>query len=185
LPEAKRREHGGLITAHGDHYEFMRYDAAGELVQVVGLLRENQPITDRDRELLFARVEAVLKARNRPPERFAQRKSWTSFTDTYPPFRRLACGPSGTIWVQQVRPWTALTPEELDVASIAGTPPDSPDWDVFDAGGRYLGVVTMPARFQFWLFRGDIIYGVGRDELDVEYVVGLRIEGLPQEAQGG
>lgn len=176
---------GGLVTAHGDDYEFMRYDAAGELVQVVRLLRENQPITDRDRELLFARVEAVLKARNQPPERFARRKSWTSFTDTYPAFRRFACGPSGTIWVQQVRPWTALTPEELDVASIAGTPPDSRDWDVFDAGGRYLGVVTMPARFQLWLFRGDVIYGVGRDELDVEYVVGLRIEGLPQEAQGG
>ncbi len=42
----------------------------------------------------------------------------------------------------------------------------------------------MPPRFQLWLFRGDVIYGVGRDELDVEYVVGLRIEGLPQEAQG-
>ena len=83
--------------------------------------------------------------------------------------------------VQQLRPWTALTPEELDVASIAGTPPDSRDWDVFDAGGRYLGVVTMPARFQLMQFRGEVIYGVERDQFDVEYVVGLHIEGLPQE----
>ncbi len=176
---------GGLVTAHGDPYEFKRYDAAGELVQVVRLLRENQPITDRDRELLFARVEAVLKARNRSPERIAQRKSRTSFTDSYPAFRRFACGPRGTIWAQQVRPWTELTPEELDVAEIAGMPPDSRHWDVFDAGGRYLGVVTMPARFRPMRFRGDVIYVVGRDELDVEYVVGLRIEGLPQEARGG
>jgi hypothetical protein len=51
------------------------------------------------------------------------------------------------------------------------------DWDVFDADGRFLGVVTMPHLFSHKLFRGDKIYGIWRDELQVQYVVRLRILG--------
>jgi hypothetical protein len=53
----------------------------------------------------------------------------------------------------------------------------SPDWDVFDAQGRFLGVVNTPAGFTPRVFGGDKIYGVWRDELDVQYVVRLRIVG--------
>ncbi len=44
-------------------------------------------------------------------------------------------------------------------------------WDVFDRAGRYLGVVNMPPRFQPRLFHEDEIYGVWRDDIDVQYVV--------------
>ena len=47
--------------------------------------------------------------------------------------------------------------------------------DVYAADGRYLGVVEMPQRFQPRTFRGDKIYGVWRDELDVQYVMRLRV----------
>ncbi|MBI4543404.1 MAG: hypothetical protein HY705_10265 [Gemmatimonadetes bacterium] len=40
---------------------------------------------------------------------------------------------------------------------------------------RYLGVVEMPLRFQPMRFVGWQIYGVQRDELDVQYVVRVRI----------
>ena len=53
----------------------------------------------------------------------------------------------------------------------------APDWDVFDAQGRYLGVVEMPQGFTPKLFREDKIFGVWRDELDVQYVLRLRIVG--------
>lgn len=53
----------------------------------------------------------------------------------------------------------------------------APAWDVFDAEGRFLGAVTMPERFAPGLFRDDKIHGVWRDELNVEYVVRLRIVG--------
>ncbi len=69
---------------------------------------------------------------------------------------------------------TELSEEELesfDVLQDLG----APEWDVFDAEGRYLGVVTMPDRFAPRLFRGDHIYGVWRDELDVQYVLRLKI----------
>ena len=46
---------------------------------------------------------------------------------------------------------------------------------MFDNEGRFLGVVSMPRRFQPVLFVDDKIYGIQRDELDVQYVVRLGI----------
>jgi hypothetical protein len=40
-----------------------------------------------------------------------------------------------------------------------------------------LGVIAMPERFAPKVFRGDKIYGVWRDDLNVGYVVRLRILG--------
>lgn len=51
----------------------------------------------------------------------------------------------------------------------------SSNWDVFDEGGRYLGVTRMPTGFTPTLFLGDRIYGVALDELEVPYVVRLRV----------
>jgi hypothetical protein len=51
----------------------------------------------------------------------------------------------------------------------------SPNWEVFDAEGRFLGVATMPHRFQPMRFEGDKIYGIQRDELDVQYIVVLNV----------
>jgi hypothetical protein len=56
---------------------------------------------------------------------------------------------------------------QLDLGSRA--------WDVFDADGRYLGVVDMPLRFQPVRFLGNAIYGIQRDELDVQYVVKFQV----------
>ncbi|MCH8925403.1 MAG: cysteine desulfurase [Proteobacteria bacterium] len=69
----------------------------------------------------------------------------------------------------------------VDRAGIAQLPPASPDWDVFDANGRYLGVVTTPTHFDIRLFRDGVAYGVWSDDLGVQYVVGLRVDGLPAE----
>ena len=55
----------------------------------------------------------------------------------------------------------------------------SREWDVFDDQGRYLGQVTMPLRFQPVKFVGHDVYGIQRDELDVQYVVKLAI-GKPE-----
>ena len=60
----------------------------------------------------------------------------------------------------------------------------APDYDVFDAEGRFLGEVAMPPRFMPQLFRGDKIYGRWRDDLDVHYVMVLKIEGLPPAEEG-
>lgn len=173
-------EDGGLVTGHSADYELLRYGATNGLTHVIRLRRERLPITEREQEVFFARLKANLQERNRP-QRFPQRKARTVFTETYPAFRGLVCGPRGTIWVQGFKPWTAITPEEFDRAGIVHLPPASPDWDVFDANGRYLGVVTTPTNFDIRLFRDGVAYGVWSDDLGVQYVVGLRVDGLPAE----
>jgi hypothetical protein len=49
---------------------------------------------------------------------------------------------------------------------------------VFDHEGRYLGPIDMPARFQPMHVEGSNIYGVARDDLDVQYVVKLQLVGF-------
>lgn len=80
----------------------------------------------------------------------------------------------GSTWVQHVQPISELDEEEL---ATLGMPVfvGSPEWDVFDSQGRFLGVVTMPSRFTPTVFRGDRVYGVWQDEQDVPYVVRLRV----------
>jgi hypothetical protein len=82
------------------------------------------------------------------------------------------------MWVQHIQsPSTVPEGEDWNPLEDAG----APDWDVFDSNGRYLGVVSMPARFQPRMIRDDKIYGVWRDELDVQYVARMRIVGIPGE----
>ncbi len=99
--------------------------------------------------------------------------SRTHIADFFPAFQDLVVGPMGSLWAQHVQPVSELSEEEdFDLNDMG-----APEWDVFDSEGRFLGVVAMPHRFKRMVFRGDKIYGVWRDELDVQYVVRLRIVG--------
>jgi len=105
----------------------------------------------------------------------AQAKQTIKFADRYPAYLQLLEGVNGSIWVQGVQSASNLPPElkesynpQLDLGSRS--------WDVFDADGRYLGVVNMPVRFQPVRFVGNDIYGIQRDDLDVQYVVKLHVE---------
>ncbi len=107
-------------------------------------------------------------------------KSAISYEPFFPMYLQFLSGPAQSLWVQQVRPPRNLSEDEREnLNPLFGLWLGSPDWDVFDSEGRFLGVVTMPARYQPLRFLGDRVYGVWRDELDVEYVMRLRVTGLP------
>ena len=76
--------------------------------------------------------------------------------------------------MQRVEPPRTWTEDQ-----IAAFDPDAGfgglTWDVFDLDGHYLGAVEMPERFDPMLFTAEEICGVWRDELDVRYVMVLRI----------
>ena len=106
--------------------------------------------------------------------------------ETLPFVFALATGPEGTLWAQRVGAPSSLAADGRDSLDVGPADPElfladvtlrlgSPDWDVFDAEGRYLGVVTLPAGFDPGQFRGDAVYGIWRDTLGVEYVKRLRI----------
>ena len=101
----------------------------------------------------------------------ARLRSRWSFADFYPAYQALAFGPMESLWVQRVKVASDLTEEELRDWQNSR----SPDWEVFDSEGRFLGVVTVPPRFIPMVFRGDKVFGVSRDTLDVQYVVRLGV----------
>ena len=85
-------------------------------------------------------------------------------------------GPDETLWVQRImsaRDMAAASEEEVEFGPQAH---DSPEWEVFDAEGRYLGVVTLPDRFFPVNAAGHHLYGIWADELDVQYVMRLRVD---------
>jgi len=182
-PDFCLRSNGGPVSGHGERYELRLHSDEGVLERIIRLSRPRVPFTDQDQAVVLGRVAAVFTERGRPPGAIAQRQSRTRFESTYPAFGSIHCGPGGSVWLQRLRPWSSLAEDELARMGIAGTPPTAPEFDVFDASGRFMGVVQVPSRFQLHDFRGTVAYGVWLDELDVPYVVGLRIDGLRRTSQ--
>lgn len=100
--------------------------------------------------------------------------------DVKPYFKALRTGLDGRIWVQLSQPG------EIDADADTTQPtPDRPPptrhrersvWDVFASDGRFLGQVELPWDFSMYVARGDHVWGVQRDELDVQSVVRARID---------
>jgi hypothetical protein len=94
-----------------------------------------------------------------------------------PPFKAIAVGMDGRIWVSPHH--RAVRVEEPNLSQDG--PPMTERWvepltfDVFEPDGTYLGVVRGPqARISFWaspVMRGDDVWAVTFDDLDVAYIV--------------
>ncbi|MXW17697.1 MAG: 6-bladed beta-propeller [Gemmatimonadetes bacterium] len=101
--------------------------------------------------------------------------------DHKPPFRGLAAGTDGRIWVRLWTETQQVANEEHDPAnpeSVAFTLVEPIRYDVFEADGTYLGAMVPPEGFRpspSPVFGRSFVWAVERDELDVERVVRYRI----------
>ncbi len=166
-----------LLFGVNDEYRIGFYGVGGTLERVLTKPFERKPVAERDREAIMAFFERAWSDAGVPAQMMPQLRQMVHFGETFPAFAQVLSGPDQTVWVQHVQPASELSDEEFenfDPMQDTG----APDWDVFDAAGRYLGVVTMPRRFSPRTIRGDRIYGVWRDDLDVQYVVRLRVVGI-------
>jgi hypothetical protein len=170
---------GGMVTGRSDQYRLLRYDSTGRLTRIVNLDRERLPFTSEDRDVFLHRVEVGAKKGGASPAQIATWKSRFHFADVYPAWQRFACGPEGSLWVQQVLPYSELPPDAQETFFIGDDPVAAHRWDVFDREGRYLGVVEEPEGFIWLRTVDDAMYGFWMDELGVQYVMALHIEGLP------
>jgi len=134
-------------------------------------------MTERDRQGYLKSLRAAYGGSGSDQEITAFLRQNVHFTEYLPPLETIVAGPAGTTWVQHVQAPSDLPDKEYDPLD-ATMDEGSPDWSVFDREGRYLGVVRMPDRFKPMVFRGDKIYGVWRDDLDVQYVLRLGILGM-------
>ncbi len=168
-----------LLFAVNGEYRIKEYSSAGRLERIITKEWERQPVSDRDKEALTNLLEGRWRRQGVPPAAVQRRLSRWSFHEYFPAFQTLLAGPAGTIWVQRVQPPSQMSEAELSTLDPYWNEDEAsaPDWDVFDSEGRYLGVVTMPRLFTPKIFRDDKIYGIWRDELDVQYVVRLRVVG--------
>jgi hypothetical protein len=180
---------GGIWMGGSDEFRIGWYASAEAPALVAGLERDRVSLDGRDEAVMMAWYDELLQARQVPQRRATEIKSRVRFEPTYPAYRRFVCGPASTLMVQQFHPLRNIEPTEqnnpLRVGrNIARRPPPAESWDVFDANGRYLGVTNPPWdhvwRAGFFVPGPDggwYMYAVMQDELDVEYVVGWRVEG--------
>ncbi|MEJ2679381.1 MAG: hypothetical protein P8174_09955 [Gemmatimonadota bacterium] len=165
-----------LIVGRGDRYKILRFAPSGRLEQIVGLERPNAVLTEGEQAFLRRRFREIYLDNGFAPARVDQLVAGMHFTETYPAFVTVACGPDGSVWVMPARLVRELSPEEKETFWVGPSAEASPVFDVFDRGGHYLGQVPLPDSFWPRRFHGDRLYGRWRDSLDVEYVKVFEID---------
>ena len=155
-------------------YRIGMYDRSGTLTRILAREHEPAPVTDRDLRAYWSYLDRAWIAAGVNPSRLPELHARVKFAEVYPAYYAILFGPRGSIWVQRIQTPGGLSDEELERYNFLEEF-GSTISDVYDRDARYLGAVKMPDRFQPRTFRGDEIYGVWRDELDVQYVMRLRV----------
>jgi hypothetical protein len=151
--------------------------------RVLRIERENwEPVTVLAPEKEESEAISTANARYTQPN---WRWNGPPIPDTKPPYAGLYVGQSGRIWVKLHQPAYQI---EVDVdPSERDEPGAMPErtwfepvaFDVFEPDGRYLGMVRAPRGFATYpapVIRGDTIWAVQEDELEVPYVVRFHIQ---------
>lgn len=165
---------GRIIYGINSDYRLRMHDEQGELQRIVTLPFELRPVTETDQDAFRRFIQEAWANAGVPPAAMDQLLAGLSFGDNYPAFANIIGGPNGTIWVQHVKTAQDVADEggEFSAQDVGAS-----DFDVFDAEGRFMGVLALPDRFQPLRVSGDRIYGVWRDELDVQHVMVLEFDG--------
>lgn len=172
----------GLVFGVNDEYRLRVFDREGTEVRQVRMPFVPSPVTEEDRTIFTSLLVKAWEDAGVPPPQLEMLKGAVHYADAFPAYAQFLVGPRRSLWVQQFQAPNALSDEEkesFDPSFSLG----SAAWDVFDGEGRYLGVVTMPPRFQPLGFSGERMYGMWRDEFDVQYVMIVRVSGVgPEDA---
>lgn len=166
---------GSVYYAMNDQYRVLVNDPDGNLSRVITRDVARKPVEESDRNAILKAMREQMAQFGAPPAQVEQIVSAIGFADFYPAFGNLFLGPEGTLWVQRVRSAKDMAEGaeegfEFDAQAIG-----SPEWEVLDSDGRYMGVVTLPEKFIPVNVQGDLLYGIWRDELDVQYIMRLRV----------
>jgi len=176
---------GMIVTGHGDAFRLVWQRPDGTVERIATLDREPLALTGEDEATLLRRIDVRFEERGVSQEATAEYKSRLRFESTYPAYRRIVCGPAGTLLLERIRPLRELSEREFQNLGTNHRAPGSDEWDVFDREGRYLGVAPMPVTPHRHAFTQDtsgawLMSSVERGEFDVPYVAVWQIEGKKQ-----
>lgn len=163
-----------VLLGVNDQYTVGLYGSDGAMERSIRRPTTRQQVGQADQDAFMQAIESAWESAGVPPRGIQQLRSIVNFAEYYPAFLQFLSGPEGTIWVQHVADIAAMSDEELanfnPLLSLGGS-----RWDVFEDEGRFLGPLQMPTRFQPVRFENDRIYGIWRDDLDVQHVMVLRV----------
>lgn len=172
---------GSLCFATNDAFRISVYDLEGNLKRIVEMPVEPVVVSEDDKNIISGLLEDLFEQQGVPPQAVQMITQSMTFEERFPVFTQLRSGPEESLWIQRVGIPSDMTQEERENWNPM-LDQGSAEWDVFDAEGRYQGVVTMPERFTPFSASGDLLYGVWRDDLEVQYVKVYRIAGLRSPA---
>jgi hypothetical protein len=170
--------HGYFVTGIGDRYAVDLHRSGG----VLRIGRDAQPVPVSPGEKAEAEERATRNMRSMDPD-----WKWNGppIPDRKPVFNGLFVAQDARIWVRLSVPAETIEvpPDEVAAARAANRPVPSRFrepvvFDVFEPDGRHVGQVRAPRGFSLDpqpVARGDHVWAVFRDELDVPYVVRYRI----------
>ena len=168
---------GSFAFAMSNDFRISVSDLEGNVGRVITMPHENVLVSEEDKTIITELIMRLMAEQGVPPQALGAIEDGISYEEVFPAFTQLRNGPENSLWVQRVGVPSDMTDDERENWNPV-LDQGSDDWDVFDAQGRYLGVVTIPDRFSPFSLKGDLLYGVWRDEFEVQYVKVLRITGL-------
>ena len=171
---------GRLYTGVNSEYSINAYSLDGRLTRIVRKPFEQRPVTQGDQAEFRRIVEGLWRDQGVPPEAMDGLSQALNFAEFYPAYANILGGPDGSLWVQRIQ-----TPDEIREAGGTFDIQDmgSATWEIFDGEGRLLGTLEMPTRFTPLAFIDGDLWGVLRDEMDVQYVARMTVEtGAPTVA---
>lgn len=167
-------QNGRVIFGMNAEYRVRVHGEDGSVTRLITKPFERQPVTETDRSAFLRLMREQLAATGAAQPLVDQVLASIEFADNYPAFATLLGGPEGSIWVQRIRAGAEVAAAGADFSAMDV---GSPQWDTFDAEGRFLGVLTLPDRFQAVRVQDSQVYGIWRDELDVQYVMVVEVAG--------
>jgi hypothetical protein len=161
---------GGVSTRYA--VEAFRPDG-----RVLRMERVVEPVPVTAGERAHREFTTTRNMRNTDP---GWRWSGPPIPSTKAPFTSVRVDDDGRIWVRIAAHGEVVPPDEREEprpGQEAGPEPwrEPLVYDVFAEDGRLLGTLAMPARFTWYGSRGDRVWGITRDELDVQYATVLRL----------
>ena len=138
-------EDGRLASGRLSAYRLEIRDRTGRLGHVVTKSFEPKPLRDSDRRALRERIRAFYGRGPLSADREHMIRTM-EFGPHFPAFANLFGGPHGTLWVQRALQVSAFGPDddiEFGLHAFA-----TPEYDIFDREGRYLGTMTPPGGFR-------------------------------------
>lgn len=141
------------VTDGGGAYRFRRQTLEGDTLLVVERAYDPVPVPDSIRT---AEIEGLKWDERGYPDDFDP----AEVPAVFPPFERIVEAGDGMLWLRR----------RIEGGRIS--------FDVFDTNGEFLGNVGVPPEygtFRIHSITKDHIFGVIRDELDVQYAVRVRI----------